>query len=522
MTGVPSINEALARAAAHQAAGRLAEAEQIYRDLLRGAPDRADVLCKLAKVLHAQGRAKEARRRFRDAIRLRPGDGEAHRGLGDLYRAQALFDQAAASYRQAIEAEPEVAAAHVNLAYCLTQLDRPEEAGEHFRRALALDPGSAEAQLGVANALLQEGQTEQAMTHLHRALALDPGLSVAYMTLAGIPSAGLDAGEIDAIERMLETDELAAADRSNFLFALAKAYEAKGDFPLAFAHAGAAKEIDREGIVYSRAANAEFVERSIATVDADFFRAREDFGSPSKRPVFVVGLPRSGTTLVEQIIASHPDAFGAGELPTLINLAKALPSRFWKPYPDCLAAIDRAAAAALAERHLDHLRTLDAEAARILDKQPFNYRNLGLIALLFPRARIIHCRRDPRDIAVSCHFLKFLKPMPFAYDLADFGHYYREYARLMAHWRRVLPESMLEVDYEVLVSHQEAKSREIIAFCGLDWDEGCLAFHRTGRAVRTASSWQVRQPIYSSSIGRWKRYREFLGPLEETLGDSNS
>jgi tetratricopeptide (TPR) repeat protein len=481
MTAGPSTDEALARAAAHLEAGRLAEAEQVCRGILRDAPDQAAVLCTLARVLHAQGRTKEARRRFRDAIRLQPGDGEAHRGAGDLYRAEEKFDQAVASYRRSIEVEPEVAAAHVNLAFCLVQLDRPEEAGDHFRRALALDPKSAEAQ-----------------------------------------SAGLDAGEIEAVERILDTEDPAPPDRSNLLFALAKAYEARGDFPRAYARAGVAKEIDRKGIVYSRAANADFVERSIATIGPDFFATRKDFGSPSELPVFVVGLPRSGTTLVEQIIASHPQAFGAGELTALPNLAKALPSRFWNPYPECLAAIDRDAASALAERHLAQLRTLDAAAARIVDKQLFNFRNLGLIALLFPGARILHCRREPRDIAVSCHFLKFLKPMNFAYDLADFGHYYRAYRRLMAHWRRVLPLSILEIDYETLVADQESKSREIIAFCGLEWDERCLDFHQTGRAVRTASSWQVRQPIYSSSIGRWKRYREFLGPLEDVLGAPGS
>jgi tetratricopeptide (TPR) repeat protein len=522
MTAGPSTDEALARAAAHLEAGRLAEAEQVCRGILRDAPDQAAVLCTLARVLHAQGRTKEARRRFRDAIRLQPGDGEAHRGAGDLYRAEEKFDQAVASYRRSIEVEPEVAAAHVNLAFCLVQLDRPEEAGDHFRRALALDPKSAEAQLGVGNALLQEGETEAAVAHLRRALTLDPSLSVAYMTLAGIPSAGLDAGEIEAVERILDTEDPAPPDRSNLLFALAKAYEARGDFPRAYARAGVAKEIDRKGIVYSRAANADFVERSIATIGPDFFATRKDFGSPSELPVFVVGLPRSGTTLVEQIIASHPQAFGAGELTALPNLAKALPSRFWNPYPECLAAIDRDAASALAERHLAQLRTLDAAAARIVDKQLFNFRNLGLIALLFPGARILHCRREPRDIAVSCHFLKFLKPMNFAYDLADFGHYYRAYRRLMAHWRRVLPLSILEIDYETLVADQESKSREIIAFCGLEWDERCLDFHQTGRAVRTASSWQVRQPIYSSSIGRWKRYREFLGPLEDVLGAPGS
>jgi len=258
----------------------------------------------------------------------------------------------------------------------------------------------------------------------------------------------------------------------------------------------------------------------IATFGAEFFARTDRAGSQSELPVFIVGMPRSGTTLVEQILASHPMVHGAGELDYMRRIMQTLPERLGvqRPIPECAANIDTALAERIAEEHLQHLREHSASALRITDKTPSNFLRLGLIALLFPKARIIHCQRDPLDTCLSCYFLRFGQGQAFAYDLDDLGRYYRDCARLMEHWRRVLPSPLLEVPYEALVADQEGWSRRLIAFLGLDWDDRCLAFYRSERQVKTASVWQVRQPVYASSIGRWRRYAKHLGPLFAALG----
>jgi hypothetical protein len=228
---------------------------------------------------------------------------------------------------------------------------------------------------------------------------------------------------------------------------------------------------------------------------------------------------RSGTTLAEQILASHPRVYGAGELPLLGRLIESLPRRLGTGdgYPEAVRRLDRATTRALAAEHQQRLKGLGGAAERVVDKMPANFLALGLIATLFPRARIIHCRRDPIDTCLSCYFHDFGPSIPYTLDLRHLGLYYRAYERLMAHWAAVLPVPVFELRYEELTADQEAVSRRLVAFCGLEWDERCLRFHETRRVVRTASQLQVRQPLYRGSVGRWKRYEAFLQPLRDAL-----
>ena len=244
--------------------------------------------------------------------------------------------------------------------------------------------------------------------------------------------------------------------------------------------------------------------------DADFLATRQGFGDDSEVPVFIVGMPRSGTTLVEQIAASHPAVFGAGERDDIGALAGA-------QFPGGTADLDAVAAGTLARTHLERMRDLAGEALRITDKTPVNFLYLGLIALLFPRARIVHCRREARDVCLSCYFQNFVAGLPWATDLADLGRYHRAYRRIMDHWHQVLPLTILDVDYQDLVAAPEEGSRRIVDFLGLPWDDACLDFHRSRRTVRSAANWQVRRPIYATSVGRWKAYEPWLGPLLDAL-----
>ena len=265
------------------------------------------------------------------------------------------------------------------------------------------------------------------------------------------------------------------------------------------------------------------VDALISSFDRALFLSRSTLGAASELPVFVLGMPRSGTTLVEQILASHPMVHASGELLAsglMIDGIASLPAarQAGKGYPEAVRLVDRAAAEALAGRYLEAIGRDAGEAARVTDKLPFNFLRIGLIALLLPRARIIHCQRDPYDTCLSCYFQDFQDAQPFVYELERLGKYYREYERLMAHWRSVLPSPMLEVPYEALVNDPEPWCRRILEHCALPWDERVLRFFATERSVQTASFWQVRQPIYLSSVGRWRHYRKHLGPLFEALG----
>jgi hypothetical protein len=241
-------------------------------------------------------------------------------------------------------------------------------------------------------------------------------------------------------------------------------------------------------------------------------------GDPSEQPVFVVGMMRSGTSLLEQILDCHPQVHGHGERNEIAQIAMALQQAAGAPYPGCLATVDAATVAKYAAGYLAFLRKDAPDALRSIDKLPHNFSHLGLISLLFPRARIIHCVRDPLDTCLSNYFTDFNEKNTFTYDLPALAHEYREYRRLMAHWLAVLPNPVLEVPYEGLVDDLESWSRRAVAFLGLDWDNACLAFHENKRPVFTKSLWQVRQPLYRDSVGRWRRYARHLGPLFDGLG----
>jgi len=250
------------------------------------------------------------------------------------------------------------------------------------------------------------------------------------------------------------------------------------------------------------------VDESIARWTPDFFARTRDWGEPSELPVFIVGMPRSGTSLVEQIASSHPDVFGAGELRDIANISKSLSWSQCQPGPIKDAA----------RKQLDRLLALGGSALRAIDKMPSNVKHLGLIATLFPSARVILCRRDPRDTCLSCFFQHFGVGNLFSFDLREYGHLYVHTDRLAAHWLKVLPLPILQVQYEDLVADLEGQSRRLISFLGLPWNPACLDFHRAERIVQTFSAWQVRQPIYTRSVGRWRNYQRHLGPLFEALG----
>jgi len=494
--------------------GDLAGAESALREACRVDPHYAEARFNLALVLRDIKRLSEAEQFCRQALRLNPSLAKAKAFLGGLLLEKGDFEAAADNLRGACSASSFGAADWMNLGVALEALGRFEEADAAYEKVIAQAPDLAHARYAVGRRLEQRGEAERAGEEFRQALAADPNMSSAYLSLSGHQHFGLTAEERKRIIRILENPDLPDNDRSNLLYALGRTAERERKYDEAFYWIRLANEIDHRRTGFNEIENLEFVKRTAASFPADGW-SRLQPGSDSERPVFVVGMPRSGTTLVEQIIASHPDAAGGGELVEIPEIAKGLAKGVGgaaSAYPECAAQ-----PAALAERYLERLRLVDRDALRVTDKLPFNFRHLGLITTLFPRARTIHCRRDLRDIAISCYFIKFHRPISFACNLFELGAYLRHYQILMAHWRRVLPQPMLEVQYEDLVGDPERHARRIIDFCGLAWDESCLNFHSAKKNVRTASATQVGRPIYTSSIGRWKLYGKHLAPLYAEL-----
>ncbi len=344
----------------------------------------------------------------------------------------------------------------------------------------------------------------------------DPRFALAHYNLAELLRGKLPQADLAAQRRLLEDSRPNDGDRSLLHFGMAQVLDALGDYAQAAEHLARGNALQlsewrRHGEQYDPAAYDSLVTRLIEVCSPAFFQRVRGFGLESELPVFVVGLPRSGTTLVEQVLASHPQVFGAGETPLARDSLAALGGEGLAPV-EGLCRLDREAASRIAARHLEKLRARSPAALRIVDKMPENYLYLGLLAALFPRAKLIHCRRDLRDVALSCWMTHF-QEVSWANDQEHIASRFSGYQRIMEHWHNVLPTPLLEVDYEETVVDLEGVARKLVSWCGLEWEPRCLEFHRLKRPVTTASALQVRQPIYGTSVGRWKHYEPALRSL---------
>jgi hypothetical protein len=302
-------------------------------------------------------------------------------------------------------------------------------------------------------------------------------------------------------------------------FTLGKAWMDVGDGDRSFSHLNAGNALKRATLRYDPSATRRWMASIGPAFTPDMIERLAGAGDPSQTPIFIIGMPRSGTTLVEQVLSSHPEALGVGESPLLDHLVKSFPGDGSRPvgYPKLLAALTPADLGRLGRTYVAGI-SAGAAHPLIIDKMPTNFLYAGLIHLMLPNARIIHCRRNPLDTCVSCYTKHFIAGVEFSYDLAELGSFYRDYQNLMARWRDLLPpERFLEIDYENVVEDLESQARRMVAFCGLEWDEACLSFHSNSRHVRTASSLEVRRPVHRDSIERWKAYEGHLGPLIEAL-----
>ena len=473
----------------------------------------------VANALRDLGRRQEAMARYRLALALDPTFAEAYHYLGAMLLEQDRKTDAIALLRKAVALKPNYLEARLTLAHALDTDGRIDEAREVYETVIRDDPNNSAAHNNVANLLKSVGLFDEAVAHYESALKIDPSNVQAYYNLSRTRPAGDESAEIERMTKLLEKPGLGTIDRMNVHFALGKIFDDLGRYDEAFEQYRQGNGYDNR-VPYVPAANTNLVDRLIAVFSRSFFARRDGFGSESRTPVFIVGMPRSGTTLVEQVLASHPDVFGAGELNNISHLINASVAEISgsRGYPESAHDLDAVSACRLGESYVNYVERLAGGAPTVTDKMPGNFMHLGFIALMLRNARILHCVRDPVDTCLSCYFQHFTTPMPFATDLEHLGRYYRDYERLMAHWKKVLPLPVMDVRYEEMIDDHESMVRRIVEFCGLEWNDACIDFHKTDRPVKTASSWQVRQPIYTSSKARWRHYADHLGPLRAALG----
>jgi len=513
-----SVDALFCRATVLQDLGRAEEAIDAYEAILKRAPKHAEAANNLGALHRDRGRPAAAVFAFRRAVAARPGYPEALCNLGNAMADAGWAAESVPVLAAAADALPDDLDLQLTLFDCLVQADRADEVERRAREVLAAHPQAAAIAAALGSALLYLGRADEARDAFVSAIAADPACSRAHQGLAeDSQEAGRDE-HIRGLLAVLDGPSGDAEESSGLHFALGRHLAAAGRYEEsldAYARANALKRetLSRRGYGYSRERMAQQVDTLGEAFPAASFE--QPAAAAPDRPVFIVGMPRSGTTLTEQILASHPLVFGAGELGFLGQIAERLRRETGYPQKPTPAG----ALAEVGAFYLQSIRRLDDSAARVTDKMPANFLHLGLIARLFPAARIIHCRRQPVDTCLSCFQQNFrAADLSWSCDLSDLGHFYCQYDRLMAHWREVLPAgAMLEVDYEDTVADLERQARRLIDFIGLEWDDACLRFHDSDRAVVTASHSQVRRKVYATSVGRWTRYGEGLRPLVVAL-----
>lgn len=539
----------------HHRHGRLQDAERLYRQILHSDPNQADVLhalgvlalqsghgeaaveliekaiknklktpdvyANLGNALMNIGRADEALVQYAHALRLSPQHFDTHSNLANALRLLGRFEQAINSYRTALTIRPDFAVGHFYVAQIYSSLGQLDSAIDHYQQAVKIDPKFVEAvnSLGIAHQYM--GQMEDARACYERALALAPSFAQAIYNLAVITKHTAHDGVLAKIQMLLKQPNLSADDAVNLHYAAAKALQDGGESPdLAFHHFKEGARIKRQTFTY----DVQAVEDFFVSVSHEFSTERlhiDNVGYPQKGPIFIIGMPRSGTTLVEQILSSHSKIHGAGERMDIQKLISKTDQRFGYAFPKWVGEISPAEFEEFGRDYFDAVVAPHTHAICVTDKMPGNFPYVGFISKILPGARFIHVTRSPLDTCVSCFTTLFSSGHEFSYELEELGKFYRAYEAMMTHWKGALPAGkLIEISYENLITNPEPEIRQLLNHCGLPWEAECLNFHNSQRPIQTASSTQVRQPMYKSSVGRWEIYREDLEPLIKTLGVS--
>jgi tetratricopeptide (TPR) repeat protein len=495
--------------------------ERIFRDVLRADPSHVAALCGLAALSLAADKPHDAERLLRHALKQSPNNPLAWRGLGQALMALGQLQAAEAAAQRLTKLEPENPLSWITIGLVSTRLMRQKEALEAYEQAARLKPEEVRLRVSIGHIHKTLGRRSDCETAYKAALAMDPTIAEAYWSLADLKNYSFSDAEVAAMRHQLASEEIKRPDAAQLNFALGRAFEQREEYAQAFAYYARGNALRRLDAPF----DIEHFERRATRIrtffNTEFLSRHAGTGDPSTAPIFIVGLPRSGSTLVEQILASHSRVEGTMELPNIINIAHQFDDMVEDRdgYPETVGAAPLGLLTALGSRYLQETAPLRAGREHFTDKLPNNFSHIGLIHLILPQATIIDARRHPMDACFSTFKQHFADGQTFSYDLNDLGRYYRCYLSLMDHWDEVLPGKVLHFRYEELVRDPEANIRRLLEHCRLPFDPACLSFHETRRAVRTASAEQVRQALYTSGVGHWRHFEKELEPLRLALGD---
>lgn len=531
--------------------GDIDESTSCLHRVIELAPTHAMAHRSLGYLLQSQGRLEEALNCYRRFLEYRPDDPGACNDIGVVLQELGRAEEAVAQYSKALRIRPDFIDANINLGALLLTLFSVEEAERCFRSVLAVDRGNTRALCGLGTVLQEQGKNDAAHASFSKALALDPNFEGAVVKLARLYERQgdyekalsmlqplVDSGDnadaaaafallalrvnqgeraISVLESMLERGVPTRALRLEMHFSLGRLYDRQGEYAAAYRNFAAGNSL--KAVDYNLSDHDHMIHSLIDTYNRESIAGLKMAVISDRQPIFVVGMPRSGTSLAEQILSVHPDVQAAGELAAINRIAAMLHQVVpqGRPYPGGAPHLSSGSLERLKKQYLEELPEEGRQKAFFTDKMPHNFLHLGFIKQLFPNARIVHCVRDVRDTCFSCYTYDFNGEHPYAYDLETLGEYFLRYRRLMKHWEDVLEMPIYNLSYERLISDQEQEIRKLIGFCGLEWNERCLEFHESRRLVLTSSYDQVRRPIYSSSVGRWKHYERHIQPLIRIL-----
>ena len=512
-------NQDIAKAGELEKQEKFAEAEKIYRRILTRHPDNVTAMRLWARLGIQEKRYGEAEPLLRQAVKVAPGFTGAWSDLCGAQFEQEKYQQAADSARQLTRLNPGSAEGHVWLAAVAAAEGGHADAVRHYDEALQAEPDHSGAMCGKGNALRTVGDQQGAVAAYRSSIEARPLYAEAYWSLANLKTFRFEEGEVQAMLKMLDDDRVEPVGQVQLNNALGLEFEARGDYGKAFEFFDHACMLRREQEFYDRVENEERTDLTIEALSRDFLDANAGRGCPDAAPIFIVGLPRSGSTLLEQILSSHSQVDGTHELADLGRIVRSRPALVDPParFPASIVNLDAGEFRRMGIDYLERSLRHRGEAPFFTDKNPNNFVHVGLLHLILPNAKIINARRHPLDSCFGSYKQLFAAGQPFTYDLVELGEYYLQYQRLMDHWHQVLPGKVLDVHYEDVVADLEGQVRRVLGHCGLAFEESCLRFHETERSVKSASSEQVRKPLYSSSVNLWRRYEEHLGPLIETL-----
>jgi tetratricopeptide (TPR) repeat protein len=503
-------------ALAHMRQSQFPEAFQYLSRALRLAPRDPGLMTALGTVKISQKAYPAAMELFQRALKIDHAHGDALSNLAATYTLLQQPGNAKPHLQTLARVLPYSPQVHVRAASNAAAVNDVADAIRYARKAVRLAPEHAPARLVLAEALEANGRFKQAKFQYLAVLTTEPEHATALSKLLSLKATHVAERHVRDAHRLLDGADGQDPNQVPLRLALAQYHDLRGQYDIAFKYLQTANEIRHKRHAFDSAAQTSAVDRLIYTCTASALSALPPHTVRSEKPIFIIGMPRSGTTLVEQILSSHPQVAAGGELPTLINIVRQIKGA-GTSYPEATRGLDRATLEGMARRYLDKLDGISRDALRVTDKMPFNYMHLWLIAALHPDATIVHCRREALDTCLSCYFTSFNEELQFASDLDTLGRYWIDYCRLMQHWRAVLPHRFIDLDYERLVTDTEGSIRELLAFCHLPWEARCMKFYESHRGVRTPSRWQVRQPIYRQSVGRWRNYERHLQPLINVL-----